>query len=70
MEATMTTQISKLRKLDLRGLRAEYEQLFKKPTKSRNAKQLFAQIARKMQGDAVDDAGAAKPTLTVKFERK
>jgi len=80
MDASATTpvprtfgQISKLQKMDLAGLRAEYERVFGKPTKSRNRKQLFAQIARKLQAEPVDEkpkADAAKPTLTATFEPK
>ena len=65
MDASATTQISRLQKMSLEDLRAEYETTFGKPTKSRNRKQLFAQIARKLQGDEIP-----KPTLTVKFEVK
>ncbi|MFC1476290.1 DUF2924 domain-containing protein [Candidatus Zixiibacteriota bacterium] len=73
MEASATTQISRLQKMGLKELRAEYEKVFEKPTKSRNRKQLFSQIAKKIQADRgghqTGDA-PTKPTLTVKFERK
>ena len=65
MDASATTQISRLQSMGLEELRAEYEMAFGKATKSRNRKQLFTQIARKMQGDDIP-----KPTLTVKFEPK
>jgi hypothetical protein len=65
MEATMTTQISKLQRMGLKELREKYREVFGKPTKSRNAKQLFAQIARRMQ-----EGEPKGPTVTAKFERK
>lgn len=73
MEASATTQVSRLQKMGLKELRAEYEKAFGKPTKSRNRKQLFSQVAKKIQADrAGHQTGDAptKPTLTVKFERK
>ena len=72
MEASATTQISRLQKMGVKELRVEYEKAFGKPTKSRNRKQLFSQIARKLQADRVGETGEApiQPTLTVKFERK
>ncbi|HUU45738.1 MAG TPA: DUF2924 domain-containing protein [Acidobacteriota bacterium] len=80
MNASATTpvprtfgQISKLQKMDLAGLRAEYERVFGKPTKSRNRKQLFAQIAKKLQAEPDDEkpeTTSAKPMLTATFEPK
>jgi hypothetical protein len=73
MEASATTQISRLQKMGVKELQQEYEKAFGKPTKSRNRKQLFSQIAKKIQADRVGETGgdgSIKPTLTVKFERK
>jgi hypothetical protein len=73
MEASATTQISRLQKMGVKELQQEYEKAFGKPTKSRNRKQLFSQIARKIQADRAGETsgdGSIKPTLTVKFERK
>jgi hypothetical protein len=72
MEASATTQISRLQKMGLEELRAEYEKVFGKPSKSRNRKQLFSQIAKQMQAERAGQTTetAAKPTLTVKFERQ
>jgi len=73
MEASATTQISRLQKMGVKELWVEYEKAFGKPTKSRNRKQLFSQIARKIQADRVGETGGdepIQPTLTVKFERK
>jgi hypothetical protein len=74
MEATMTTQISKLQKASLKELREKYAEVFGKPTKSRNAKWLFTKIAKKLQ-DADEEPDSAKkpvalPTLVAKYERK
>ncbi len=73
MEASATTQISRLQKMGLKDLRLEYQKVFGKPTKSRNRKQLFSQIAKKIQADRggqkTEDA-PVKPTLRVKFKRK
>ncbi len=74
MEATMSTQVAKLQKMGLKELREKYREVFGKPTKSRNAKWLFAQIAKKMQ-DPEDEPESAKkpvalPTLVAKYERK
>jgi len=74
MEATMTTQISKLQKMGLKELREEYKRVFGKPTKSRNAKWLFAKVAKKLQDPEEEPESAKKPvalpTLVAKFERK
>ncbi len=47
MNASATTQISRLQKMSLEGLREQYQEVFGKPSKSRNRKQLFSQIARR-----------------------
>ena len=73
MESSATTQISRLQNMGLKDLRAKYARVFGKPTKSRNRKQLFSQIAKKIQADrAGHQTGTepAKPTLRVKFKRK
>jgi hypothetical protein len=74
MDATMTTQISKLQKMGLKELRERYRELFGRSTRSRNSKWLFTQIARKMQ-DPEDEPESAKkpvalPSLVAKYERK
>ena len=58
MDANATTQISRLQKMGLQELRAEYEKAFGKPTKSRNSKQLLSQIARRLQdGSSTEKTG-------------
>lgn len=73
MDASATTQISKLRKMDLKELQGEYERVFEKPSKSRNREWLFKVIAKKIQ-DNIEPESANKPvalpTLVAKFERK
>jgi hypothetical protein len=74
MEATMTTQISKLQKAGLKDLQKKYADLFGKPTKSRNRTWLFAKIAKKLQ-DPEEEPESAKrpvalPTLVAKYQRK
>ena len=49
MEATMTTQISKLQKAGLKDLQEKYAKLFGKPTKSRNRTWLWRRIAWRIQ---------------------
>ncbi len=71
MEASATTQISRLQKASLKELQAAYERVFDKPTKSRNRKQLFSQIARKVQEERSGTTLTAengKPVITAKFE--
>jgi hypothetical protein len=51
MDASATTQVSALRRADLRTLQAEYERLFSKKTSSRNREWLFKVVAKKIQGD-------------------
>lgn len=73
MEATMTTQISKLRTASLKDLHAKYQELFGKTTKNRNRVQLFSQIARKLQNNEEPESAnkpVALPTLVAKYERK
>lgn len=73
MDASATTQISKLRRMDLKELQAEYERVFEKPSKSRNREWLFKVITKKIQ-DNIEPESANKPvalpTLVAKFERK
>jgi hypothetical protein len=73
MDTPMTTQLSKLRKLDLAELQAEYERVFEKPSKSRNRDWLFKVIAKKIQ-DNEEPESAKRPVelgvLVAKFERK
>jgi hypothetical protein len=56
-------EIAQLQKADLPELRTEYQKLFGKPSNSRNRKQLFNQIAQKLQetGQAVVKDSARKP---------
>jgi len=73
MEASIATRISRLQKMDLKELRVEYEKLFGKATKSRNRKQLFSQVSRKIQDNQAakkTEGAPVKPILTVKFEPK
>lgn len=73
MEATMTTQISKLRKSSLKELQEKYHEVFGKETKNRNRVQLFSQIARKLQnGEEPESANkpVALPTLIAKYEKR
>jgi len=63
------SKISDLQKMGLNELRAEYERVFGKPSKSRNRKQLFAQISRKLQ-EAAKGSGSGRTVLTAKFQAK
>jgi len=73
MDASATTQISKLRRMNLKELQAEYERVFEKPSKSRNREWLFKVIAKKLQ-DNVEPESASKPvalpTLIAKYSKK
>lgn len=51
MDASATTQISKLRRMDLKELQDAYKQAFGKGSKSRNRDWLFKAIAKKIQDD-------------------
>jgi len=73
MSATTTKQpawkgVADLQKLNLDDLRAEYERVTGKATKSRNRKQLFATLAKKLQ-ESGNQPGAGS-VLTTKFNRK
>jgi len=81
MDASATTQISRpawrgisdLQKMSLEQLREAYEKAFGKPTKSRDRKQLFSRIAKKIQADRAgqkSEDAPVKPTLKVKFTPK
>jgi hypothetical protein len=76
MEASITARLAQLQQMTVAGLQAEYEELLGRPTKSRNKKQLFRQLARMIQDTAAGSTpetakdAVPKPTLTVKFERK
>ncbi|MFH1892349.1 MAG: DUF2924 domain-containing protein [Candidatus Zixiibacteriota bacterium] len=63
------SRISDLQKMGLNELRVEYERVLCKPTKSRNRKQLFAQISRKLQ-DAAKGSRSGRTVLTAKFQAK
>ena len=73
MDASATTQISALRRADLKALQAEYERVFSKKTASRNREWLFKVIAKKSQ-DNEEPESANKPvplpTLIAKYEKK
>ena len=69
MDASATTRISGLIDMNLADLRAEYEKVFGKPTRSRNRKQLFSQIARQLQGQENGADPSGQPTLTVDLKR-
>ncbi len=71
--ASATTQISRLRTLDLKGLQEAYEKAFGKKSKSRNREWLFKTVARKLQnGEEPESANkpVALPTLVAKYEKK
>jgi hypothetical protein len=70
MDANATTRISTLADSDLEELRVAYQKVFGKPTKSRNRKQLFSQIARKLQGDETWDSVSGKPTIIVELKKR
>jgi len=75
MDATITTQISKLRAMSLTELQAKYAEIFGKQanSESRNREWLFKTIARKLQDGAGEEVALSTipaPTLTVKFEPK
>src|SRR3990172_5201357 len=71
---TTTQRLVAIANMKLPELREEYERVFGKPSLSRNRKALLVRIAEKLQADAAATespaAPTAKPTLTVKFERK
>ena len=67
------TRVHELRHMGLEDLRAEHEKVFGQPSKSRNRKQLFVKIAKRVQEDELrskPEGAIPKPTLTVKLERK
>ena len=73
MAASIVKQLAELQKLDLKELQSEYQRVFKRPTRSRNRKQLFSQIAKKIQGDQAgqkSEDAPIKPTLTVGYSPK
>ena len=72
---TMTQRLVAIANMKLPELREEYQRVFGKASLSRNRKALLVRIAEKLQADEVaaaetPTAPVAKPTLTVKFERK
>lgn len=58
MDAVATTQISKLRTMNLKELHEQYQHLFKTPCKSNNREWVFKTVAKKIQGD--DEPESAK----------
>ncbi len=73
MNTTMASQIAKLQKMGVKELQAEYEKVFNKKTKSRNAPWLFKVIARKLQDDEEPESAnkpVALPSLVAKYDRK
>lgn len=71
MDASATTALSRLRRMDLKELQVEYERVCGKPSKSRNREWLFKTVARALQGqDEPKSDQPAGPTITAKFERK
>ena len=74
MEASITERLKALQEMNLGELRGEFEKVFGKPSLSRNRKVLVKRIAEKIQAEAATPealpAPLAKPTLTVRFERK
>ncbi len=72
MDASSTTQISKLRSADLKGLQDAYQQAFGKSSKSRNRDWLFKVIAKKIQNNEEPESAkrpVALPTLVAKFRK-
>ena len=72
MDASTTTQISKLRALDLKSLQEAYENAFGKPSKSRNREWLFKTIARKWQNNEEPESAnkpAPLPTLVARYSK-
>ncbi len=72
MDAPTTTQISKLRAADLKGLQDAYQQAFGKPSKSRNRDWLFKVIAKKIQDNEEPESAKRPvplPTLVAKFRK-
>jgi len=71
---TLTKRLLGIANMKLPALREEYQKLFGKPSLSRNRKKLLVKIAERLQADEAASEAAtspvAKPTLTVKFERK
>jgi hypothetical protein len=71
---TVTQRLVAIANMKLPALRDEYQRVFGKPSLSRSRKALLVRIAKRLQEDeAASDsptASLAKPTLTVKFERK
>ena len=73
MDASATTAISKLRRMDLKELQAEYERVFERPSKSRNREWLFKVIAKKLQDNEEPESAkrpVALPTLIAKYSKK
>ena len=72
--ASATQRLVAIANMSLPQLREEYRRVFGKPSLSRNRKALLVRIAEKLQADEATSesptAPTAKPTLTVKFERK
>jgi hypothetical protein len=70
----VTQQLVRIANMKLPALRDEYQKVFGKPSLSRDRKKLLTRIAERLQADAAAPespaAPPAKPTLTVKFERK
>jgi hypothetical protein len=71
---TITQRLVAIANMKLPELREEYRLVFGKPSLSRNRKALLVRIAEKLQADAAGPESptgpVAKPTLTVKFERR
>lgn len=70
--ASATTQISRLRTLDLKGLQEAYEKAFGKKSKSRNREWLFKTVARRLQGDEpiASEHPVPLPTLVARYSKK
>lgn len=69
MDAPTTTQISKLRSADLKGLQDAYQRAFGKSSKSRNRDWLFKVVAKKIQNNEEPES-AKKPVKLAQLVAK
>lgn len=73
MDARATTQISKLRQMNLKQLHEQYRELFKAPCKSNNREWVFKTVARKLQNDEEPESAkrpVSLPALIAKHAKK
>lgn len=67
MDAVATTQISRLRKMNLKELHAQYQRLFNTRCKSNNREWVFKTVARKIQGDDLPESGKRSTAVPAKI---